>query len=136
MKFREDYYFLSNMYPCPVNVNINGKKLTFSCAEAAFQAFKCPEEAERFMGIDGFAAKKMGRKITLRKDWESVKLSVMRDVVKAKFGQNPGLMVKLKSVTGEIVEDNTWNDRFWGRCQGTGQNWLGKLLMEIRDGAQ
>lgn len=33
----------------------------------------------------------------------------------------------------ELVEGNTWGDRFWGVCNGVGQNWLGRLLMQVRD---
>ena len=30
------------------------------------------------------------------------------------------------------IEGNTWNDTFWGVCNGQGQNWLGKILMLVR----
>jgi predicted NAD-dependent protein-ADP-ribosyltransferase YbiA (DUF1768 family) len=29
-------------------------------------------------------------------------------------------------------EGNTWNDRFWGVCRGSGLNHLGRILMEVR----
>lgn len=29
-------------------------------------------------------------------------------------------------------EGNTWGDKFWGVCDGEGENHLGKLLMEVR----
>ena len=135
MRFRDEYYFLSNMFPCAISLEINGTPVTFTCAKAAFQAFKCPERAKEFAGINGFAAKKMGRNVTLRKDWEKIKLDVMRQVVGAKFSQNKNLMEKLRKIKGEIVEDNHWHDCFWGRCNGEGLNWLGKILMELRDGA-
>jgi predicted NAD-dependent protein-ADP-ribosyltransferase YbiA (DUF1768 family) len=32
----------------------------------------------------------------------------------------------------EIQEGNNWNDRFWGVCDGEGENILGKLLMGLR----
>lgn len=127
--FRNDYYFLSNMYPCDV---VYGGVL-YTCAEAAFQAAKCPARAKEFVGLDGKAAKRLGRKVPLRPDWDGQRLRVMREILAAKFGQNPGLDSKL-AATGdaELVEGNTWNDRFWGVCDGTGENHLGKLLMERR----
>jgi predicted NAD-dependent protein-ADP-ribosyltransferase YbiA (DUF1768 family) len=73
-----------------------------------------------------------GQKVTLRKDWEGVKIQVMRDVLRLKFA-NPGLRDRLLE-TGdrELIEGNTWGDTFWGVCRGSGKNWLGQLLMELR----
>lgn len=133
MKFRDEYWFLSNMYPCPVPVIINGKERVFPCAETAFQAMKCPDQADRFIGLDGFAAKRIGRKVPLRSDWNHVRVHIMRTVIRSKFMTNPDLLKKLKMVRDEIVEDNTWNDTFWGRCNGVGENRLGQILMELRD---
>jgi predicted NAD-dependent protein-ADP-ribosyltransferase YbiA (DUF1768 family) len=31
-----------------------------------------------------------------------------------------------------LIEGNTWNDRYWGVCRGTGKNRLGQILMRIR----
>jgi predicted NAD-dependent protein-ADP-ribosyltransferase YbiA (DUF1768 family) len=58
----------------------------------------------------------------------------MRECLVAKFGQNPELMQLLKD-TGDsiLIEGNSWGDQFWGVCNSVGKNWLGKLLMEIRD---
>ncbi len=32
----------------------------------------------------------------------------------------------------ELIEKNYWHDYFWGECNGKGENWLGKILMQIR----
>lgn len=133
MRFRDEYWFLSNMYPCPVTVKINGVPMTFQSSEAAFQAAKNPARATEFVNLDGFAAKKLGFTVGLRPDWTSVRLDCMRCAVWAKFSQNPELARKLKAITGEIREENTWNDKFWGVCNGHGQNWLGRILMETRN---
>ena len=37
----------------------------------------------------------------------------------------------LKLIKEDIVEDNYWNDTFWGMCKGKGNNILGKILMNI-----
>jgi predicted NAD-dependent protein-ADP-ribosyltransferase YbiA (DUF1768 family) len=51
-----------------------------------------------------------------------------------KFAQNPELYNQLKDTgTEEIVEGNWWYDKYWGVCNGEGENHLGKLLMWIRD---
>lgn len=52
----------------------------------------------------------------MRKDWESVKFSIMKDLVKAKFTQNPDLARKLLATDdAHLEEDNTWGDRIWGQ---------------------
>ena len=33
----------------------------------------------------------------------------------------------------ELREENNWNDKIWGTCNGIGENNLGKILMELRD---
>lgn len=139
MQFRNKYYFLSNMYPCSITLVVNDTVLTFPCAESAFQAVKCPDMAHLFASnantkyTDGYKAKKAGRRVPLRPDWEHVKIPVMAQILFAKFRQNPELEAKLLTVTGDIAEENTWRDTFWGVCNNTGQNWLGRLLMQIRE---
>ena len=127
MIMRDKYYFLSNMYPCSVTYNGH----TYPCSETAFQAQKDLSRVSDFENLDGFQAKKFGRRVNLRPDWESVKLSIMEDILRAKFS-DPVLAEKLKNVSEPIVEENTWNDTYWGVCNGRGQNNLGKLLEKIR----
>lgn len=131
MLFRNEYYFLSNMYPCRIRVN----GLEFACAEACFQSFKTTdlEIRKKFQKLNGFEAKKLGKRIKLRPDWNDIRLDVMEAVIHVKFKQNPQLQNKLinalvRSGKGGIVEDNTWNDTFWGRCNGIGKNHLGTIL--------
>lgn len=128
MKFRDKYYFLSNMFPC--NILYNG--INYKSVESAFQAQKDPSRINEFINLDGFAAKKLGRKVTLRKDWETIKLSIMEDLLRVKFSDKT-LHDQLLAVTEPIVEDNTWHDTFWGVCNGKGENNLGKLLEKIKN---
>ena len=128
MRFRNEFAFLSNMYPCKIVY----KDYVFNNAEAFFQACKDGASAHKFVGIDGFTAKRLGRTVKLRPNWNEIRTRVMKRVLVEKFRQNPELMAKLKSVKGPIVEDNDWNDTFWGRCRGVGRNELGKILEEIR----
>lgn len=80
----------------------------------------------------------LGRAIPLRSDWEDVKVSVMRDLLRQKFS-TPEMASKLRDTRPhELVEGNWWHDCFWGRCTcsahgGKGENWLGLLLMETRE---
>lgn len=129
-EFRGEYAFLSNFYECPINYDGH----QFRNAEAAFQAAKCPARAAEFCNLDPSAAKRMGRRVELRPDWEEVKDFEMECVVFAKFMDNPELARKL-ILTGdrELIEGNTWGDRIWGVCNGVGENRLGKILMRCRD---
>lgn len=78
-------------------------------------------------------AKKTGKKIELISDWEKVKLSVMFEVVFAKFSQNEELKQKLLATGNEeLVEGNNWGDTFWGMINGVGENHLGKILVKVR----
>lgn len=128
-EFRGEYEFLSNFYKVPVTY----MGLTFTSSEAAFQAAKCPARAAEFCDVSPRTAKRMGKRVPLRSDWEQVKLHVMYDVCKAKFEQNPDLKRKLLETAGmQLVEGNTWGDRFWGVCKGVGLNRLGFVLMALR----
>ena len=129
MRFRNEYWFLSNMYPC----DIRYEDTWYKSAETIFQMMKCSFETDkcRFKFLSGWDAKRIGRKVKLRSDWHEVKVNIMRGILKAKF-DDPVLMYKLKEIKGEITEDNNWGDQYWGRCNGVGENMLGKLLMEIR----
>lgn len=81
-------------------------------------------------------AKKIGRSVDLREDWEDVKIAVMIAVIRRKFSARyrPELCQQLID-TGDaiLVEGNTWGDTFWGVCNGKGKNNLGRILMARRE---
>lgn len=133
LEFRNKYYFLSNMYPCKLEF----KGFTFKSAESLFQALKScnKEDFMKFINLDGYEAKRLGRKIKLREDWNSVKLDIMYEVLKLKFS-NPDLKKMLLDTNNkELIEGNYWNDKFWGYSlkEHIGENNLGKILMRIRE---
>ena len=69
----------------------------------------------------------------MRSDWDKVRDQVMYEVVFEKFSQNSKIRERLISTgEAELIEGNTWNDRYWGVCNGIGQNKLGKILMRVR----
>jgi len=69
----------------------------------------------------------------MRNDWEEVKVSVMRDLIRQKFKPGSELSDRLLDTGDWLLEEgNTWGDTFWGVCDGVGENWLGRLLMERR----
>lgn len=131
--FRNEYRFLSNFWDAPVTY----KGLTYQNAEAAFQAQKCIDEAEKeqFTTLRSNEAKRLGRHVQLRPNWENVKLPIMEEIVRAKFTQNEDLKAMLLA-TGDLVleEGNAWGDTFWGvdAKSREGRNHLGRILMRIR----
>ena len=129
-QFRGKYFFLSNFFSAPVYY----RGIRFENNEAAFQAAKCPERMREFSTLAPRGAKRLGRQVKLRPDWETAKFNVMNQVCMAKFLQNPDLAWKLvETGTAELVEGNTWGDKLWGVCNGVGENHLGHILMDIRD---
>ena len=131
-EFRGDYYFLSNFYSAEVEFD----GITYLNNEAAFQAQKVLDLKVRkeFSELPPNLAKAKGRKVSLRKDWESVKDGLMYEIVLCKFAQNQKLK-ELLLLTGErnLIEGNDWNDKYWGKCRGEGLNKLGIILKQVRE---
>jgi len=128
--FSGEFDWLSNFFPCKLEF----EGLTFDNSEAAFQAAKClnPIERTKFVGLAAGKSKRLGKKVELRPDWNDIRIDVMREVLRAKFNQNPELREKLIATgDAELIEGNNWRDFYWGVCNGKGQNHLGKLLMEV-----
>ena len=129
-EFRKQYFFLSNFYHC----SIIYKGISYSTSEAAYQAQKTLDNTQRLRisALEPEFAKEEGRKLSLRDDWDEVKLDEMYEICKIKFTTNPNLAKRLLD-TGdeELIEGNDWNDTFWGVCNGKGENNLGKILMRI-----
>lgn len=133
--FRKQYFFLSNFYERPVTYD----GITYKNTEAAFQAQKTTDNIirQQFAELDASAAKTKGQKVILRSDWETVKLQAMYEVCLAKFTQNEDLAKRLIATGDEYLEEgNNWGDTTWGTVNGTGKNYLGKVLMRIRSELQ
>ncbi len=151
--------FLSNFHPGEVRlwVTVDGmihtrevpdaKVEAYGSLECAYQASKTldAKKREKFTYfIKPNKAKQMGQELKLRPDWEEVKIGIMRDLLIQKF--KPSILRRklLSTFQAELIEGNYWHDTFWGLCDGSGRhwkcpghepygdNWLGKLLMEVR----
>lgn len=132
-RFMYNHHFLSNFYPASVDF----EGLSFPTIEHAYQAAKTLDPVERIR-IRNYEkpgqAKRRGKKVVLRPDWEAVKFKIMEDLVRQKFTGNRNLKALLLE-TGDrpLIEMNTWGDRIWGVDEhGVGENNLGKTLMKIR----
>lgn len=136
-KFSGEYSFLSNFY----HLEFSAFGGIWPTVEHAYQAMKTTNGADRnsIRLLDTpQEAKRRGRSLELRPDWEEIKIPVMRTCLRGKFlSPTKRLNRKALIATGDqvLIEGNTWGDTFWGVCNGEGTNYLGLLLMEIRQEA-
>jgi len=154
-KFRGRYEFLSNFYPALIHYD----GITYPSAEHAYQAAKCLDDAEILnLAMTGdttawtpittglelkFAiaaepssgkAKRMGKRLPLRPDWEQVKLDIMLQIVTLKFKDEHLAAMLKRTAPCILIEGNNWGDDYWGvDVAKGGLNMLGKVLMHVRD---
>lgn len=133
--FKGEFGFLSNFHPAPVR--FEGR--SYETVEHAYQAAKTLNESSRELIANAgnpAKAKRLGRAVEMRPDWESLRLEVMLDLIRQKFS-NPFLREALLATgDAELIEGNHWNDTFWGVCRGVGENNLGKIIMKVRSELQ
>lgn len=113
--FEGEYAFLSNFYFSPMIID----NVVYTTNEHYFQAMKSLNPKERqaiVLAPTPGKAKYLGRKVSLRKDWEDIKEEVMLTGLRHKFS-NPELRKKLLATGNEeLIEGTTWHDNYWGIC--------------------
>lgn len=152
--FKGEHEFLSNFHEDPFMMPaLPGTWM--NSAEHAFQAAKAQSGVDWARIVNqprAYLAKRAGRTIDCRPDWDKIKRRVMLEVLLAKFTFSADLADRLRA-TGDavLVEGNTWGDDYWGAVNWenaaagmpvwevpdgpylTGHNWLGRLLMMVRE---
>lgn len=141
----DKYRFLSNFWNFETPMVYGGntdrfETLYFKTSEAFYMAMKTKDyniRKEISLCGTGSEAKRVGRSLELRPDWEDIKFDVMLYALRYKFSEaNPTLRKKLLA-TGDsyLQEANWWGDVIGGVCMktGEGENNLGRLLMQVRD---
>lgn len=125
------YGFLSNFHVGTIFVD----GLPYLTVEHAYQAHKTFDESSRELirrAKTPGDAKRLGRCVQLRSDWDEVKITLMKKFLIEKF-KNPFLRpLLLETGDAKLINENIWHDKFWGTCNGVGLNWLGRILMEVR----
>lgn len=141
--FTNEYRFLSNFFPFPITYN----EVTYPTNEHAFVAMKTLDLNERRyvakIPTPG-QAKRYGRDLTLRSDWDEIKQEVMGDLLVLKFQPTTRMGWNLAmTCCAALVEGNHWHDQYWGDCRcgsssciQPGMNVLGRLLVERRSFVQ
>ncbi|WP_339727467.1 NADAR domain-containing protein [uncultured Gimesia sp.] len=131
----EEYGEFSNFAAYPIQLD----RKRWPTSEHYFQAMKFQDASHREAirkEKSPMRAARMGRdrKRPLRKDWESVKVSVMRKAVICKFTQHEDLRELLLSTGNAKLVEHTTNDAYWGDGgDGSGKNMLGRILVELRE---
>lgn len=137
IRFDGQYDFLSNF--AVADVVLAG--ITYPTVENAFQAAKTLSVEARtpFTQCSPGYAKKLGRQVSLRGDWELIKDEVMFELLSQKFAAGTVMAERLLSTgTAYLCEGNVWHDNHFGACTcdkclyTEHQNVLGTLLMRIR----
>jgi len=121
-----DYSFLSNFYRHRGRFTVEHYYQAAKTDDPIWAAniLKCATPGE---------AKKLGRLAPIVPGWDDQKIGVMRTLLRVKFSDWDLGDMLLATGDATLVEGNWWGDTFWGVCKGTGENWLGRLLMETRD---
>jgi ribA/ribD-fused uncharacterized protein len=131
-QFVGDYRWLSNFEFS--DVFLDG--LQFRTVEHAYQASKFTDQERRIQIqhlLTPGEAKAVGKTTKPSPAWEARKIHTMHELLVQKFHQQPFHSKLLATGSRKIIEGNTWGDTFWGVYKGEGKNWLGVLIMCIRD---
>lgn len=129
-----DYAFLSNFAKGYDFADEDG--CWWMTSEHYYQAKKSVDPEEQFKIQDAKSpqdAKDLGGKVRFkRKDWNDIKIDVMRQALKYKFAEDTKAAELLKGTGWDyLVEFAPWGDTFWGvNSERIGHNWLGRLLNE------
>jgi hypothetical protein len=130
-----EYHFLSNFYESPISSSLGD----FKCSEGLYQYQKFmhindPDIKKMFQKADGQTAYILSRKLASKvvKSWD--RIIAMKLTLRAKF-KDPILNKKLLSTRDAYLVENSHrgHDLFWADYgDGTGENRMGMLLMELR----
>lgn len=133
--YEQEHYVLSNF--SSFQVFVFDRK--FPTSEHAYHWAKFPDDIRIgnliLNATSAHAAFKLAEsyKDYRRKDWDEVKVSVMREILIEKVKQHPYVFQKLMNTGDRELIENSWRDDVWGWGPNKdGQNLLGKLWMEIR----
>ena len=138
------WWFLSPYAEFPINIEVDGKFYTFPTVEHYYQAMKFYATDERFNTIlhlqnpdeARLITKTQAYKINRRLDFDKHKFDIMEKGLRAKFTQNPQVAEMLKATGNAVLIKSCEICYKCGFGIGSGQNRMGKILMQIRNELQ
>lgn len=138
------FYKVSDPYGCFSNFSLHPIEVD----GIYWQTVEHYYQAQKFVGTDNVGlfqvirdaktpmdAAQIGRDRTLklRPDWDEVKRQVMWQGVLTKFLSHTDIQAILLDTGDELIVEDSPTDYYWGCGQEkTGQNQLGKILMNVR----
>jgi len=134
-EFQNEYRWLSNF--APVSIVLDG--VEYPSVEHAYMSAKSDEAVwKAFCASNEIPpkwVKRVSGLIQIKPDWELLKLDVMKACLVQKYNTQPYRTKLLETGDECLQEGNTWGDTYWGVSleTNTGENILGKLIMEIRE---
>lgn len=133
--YENEFYCLSNFSSFAVEEN----NVIYMTAEHLYHCKKFDDQEiiEKILNSrSAHDAQKIAiqNKDKVRKDWNDIRVKIMKDILLLKLHQHPYVNKKLLETKDREIIENSWRDDFWGWGENKdGQNNLGKLWMEIRD---
>jgi ribA/ribD-fused uncharacterized protein len=107
---------------------------TFPTAEAAYQAFKNPNDLDyvkkQVSSPSPKISKILGRSVTLRPNWDAIKEDIMFEIIKSKFSQHDDIRQLILETGLRIIIKCSKRSTFWNI---TSKNRMGKLLQKVRN---
>jgi ribA/ribD-fused uncharacterized protein len=146
---RGAFGFLSHFHPSPIALDggiwptvehfYQAQKSDHPDYRAAVRVAETPGLAKR-LAAQPTAPRRLAQKSWFRKngimpraDWHDVKLDIMRRADYAKFSQHPDLAALLLATGDAQLTEDSPSEPFWGTGpDGEGQNWAGRVIMEVR----
>ena len=135
-----EYWFLSPLAEFPIKMTVDDKVYEFPTVEHYYQAMKFDASDPRFNTILSLKNPDDARlltktpeyKINRRKNFDKNKFEIMENGLRAKFAQNTDAAEMLKQ-TGDAVLIKSCEVCYkCGFGEGSGENRIGKVLMNIR----
>ena len=124
----------------PITMDVDGNSYTFPSVEHYYQAMKFYASDKRFELIRKLKNPDEARlitktpeyKINRRADFDKNKFKIMEEGLRAKFMQNPDAAEMLKSTDNAVLVKACPVCYKCGFGEGSGENRMGKILMQIR----
>lgn len=133
-EFKGENRWLSNFAPCKIILEGN----EYKSVEHAYMSAKCDDLTWKQFCRDTEKpgdVKKASKNIKLLQNWDNIKIDIMKTCVEQKFSQEPYKSKLIATGNMELIEGNTWGDKFWGVSlkDNEGQNQLGRIIMKVRE---
>jgi hypothetical protein len=133
--YEQEFYIFSNFS----SFKLRWKEYDWMTSEHAYHSEKFDdkkllEELKNTRSAHEAMALAYANRDSYRKDWDDIKLEVMKEILHTKVAQHPYVKKKLLESGNKKLVENSWRDDYWGWGPNKdGANHLGKLWMRVRD---